>query len=292
MKRTLLAAARALCLALVWSLAVSAPPAYAAELRIDWTAPPECSSARDLRARVMNLMGRMPHSSVVATIAVTRSAQGYRADVVLRGPTGSGARRLEETRCDVLVDSVAVLIALSIPSPASPDGRALSLLLWPQARLLSGTLPRAAGGVGAAIAVEGLGSFRLELHGAYYFPQSTTFEQTTLGGRFQPFTVGACICRLWSYESVQGGPCAAVEVHHVSASGFGGAMQRLGSTTWWGPSLRLFARAQLAPVFGISIAVEGVVPMFRPQFVYSDVGPLHRVGAVALQVSVGPEVRF
>jgi len=241
----------------------------------------------------MNLMGRMPHSSVLATIAVTRSAQGYRAHVVLRGPSGSGARLLEDERCDVLVDSVAVLIALSIPSPASPDtGSALSLVLWPGARVSSGTLPNVAAGVGAAIALEGLGSFRLELHGAYYFPQSTTFEQTTLGGDFQLFTVGACICRLWSFESVQGGPCAGAEVHHVSASGFGGAIELPGSTTWWGPSLRLFARAQLLPVFGISIAVEGVVPMSRPQFVFSDVGPLHRVGVVALQASVGPEVRF
>jgi hypothetical protein len=34
------------------------------------------------------------------------------------------------------------------------------------------------------------------------------------------------------------------------------------------------------------------VPMSRPQFVFSDIGQLHRVGAVALQVSAGPEVRF
>ena len=235
----------------------------------------------------MQLMGRVPHSRVLATIGVTRTAAGYRAHVVMRGPAGLGTRELEDARCDVLVDSVAVLIALSIPDPASSDAeRALSWALWPQAQVSSGTLPLTAAGVGAAFAVEGLESLRLELHGAYYFPQSFTFEQTTLGGRFQLFTVGACICRLWSVESVQWGPCVGADVHHVSASGFGGASR-------WGPSLRLFARAQLLPVFGISIAVEGVVPMSRPQFVFSDVEqPLHRVGAVALQASVGPEVRF
>lgn len=241
----------------------------------------------------MNLMGKVPDSDLLATIVVTRSAQGYRAHVVLRGPSESGARLLEDARCDVLVDSVAVLLALSIPSSASRDtGRAPSFVLWPAARVLTGTLPFVAAGVGAAIAVEGVAALRLEVHGGYYLPQSTTFERTTLGGDFQLFTVGACVCRLWSVESVQWGPCVGAEVHHVSASGFGGATELPGSTTWWGPSLRLFARAQLLPMFGISIAVEGVVPTSRPQFVFSDVGPLHQVKAVALQASVGPEVRF
>jgi hypothetical protein len=294
MKRTLLAATRALSLALVWSLVSPAQRAQAAELRIEWTAPPECPSARDLRAHVMNLMGGAAQSNLLASVEVTRSGQGYRAHVVLRGASGFGERRLEDARCDGLADSVAVLIALSIPSSASPDsGRELSLALWPQARVSSGALPLTAAALGAALAVEGLGSFRVELHGAYYFPQSTTFEQTLLGGRFQLVTVGACICRLWSFSIVQWGPCVGAEVSHVRASGFGGAIKRPGSTTWWGPSLRLFGRAQLLPVFGINIAIEGVVPMSRPQFVFSDVvGELHRVRVVTLQVSVGPEVRF
>jgi len=294
MKGTLLAATRALCLALVGSLAGFAQRAQAAELRIDWTAPPECSSARDLRARVINLTGSVPHSSLLASVEVTRSAQAYRANVVLRGPSGFGARQLEDARCDVLIDSVAVLIALSIPTPADAEpGQAISLVLSPEAGVSWGPLPRTAAGIGAAIAIEGLGLFRLELHGTYYFPQLSNFEQTTYGGRFQLITVGACVCRLWSFEKLQWGPCLGAEVHHVRASGFGDVIRRPGSTTWWGPSLRLFARAQLLPMFGISIAVEGEVPMSRPQFVFSDVmGALHRVGPVALQVSVGPEVRF
>jgi hypothetical protein len=191
------------------------------------------------------------------------------------------------------------LIALSIPNPErSEAGHPLSLVLWPEARLSSGLLPLTAAGVGAAIAVEGLGSFRFELDGAYFFPQSTTFDETTIdqtrtGGQFELFTVGASICRLWSFSPLEWGPCVGAEVQHVNAFGVGGAIQRAGSTTWWGLSLGMFARAQLLPMFGMSIAVEGVVPMLRPQFVFSDVvGPLYRVGAVAFQLSVGPEVRF
>jgi len=239
---------------------------------------------------VLNLLDGNAQPNLVATVEVTRSAQGYQADVAVHGPSGFGERRLEVDRCDVLTDSVALLIALSIPNPPS---RALSLALWPQARVSTGLLPRTAAGGGAAIAVEGLGAFRLELSGAYFFPQSDTFEQATLGGRFKLFTVGASICRLWSFSAVQWGPCIGAEVQHVSASGFGGAIQRPGSTTWWGPSLQLFARVQLSRVLSVNTAVEGIVPVSRPQFVFSDVvGELHRVGAVAFQLSVGPEVRF
>ncbi len=173
MKRTLLAATGALCLALVWSLAGPAQRAHAAELQIDWKAPPECPSVRDLRARVMNLTSSVPHSGLLATVEVTQRAQGYRAHVVLRGASGFGERFLEDARCDVLVENVAMVIAISVPSPASPN--ALSLTLWPEARVSLGTLPLTAAGVGAAVAVEGFGSFRLELNGAYYVPQSTTF---------------------------------------------------------------------------------------------------------------------
>ena len=294
MRRTLLAATRALLLALLWSPAsfAAAQPAQAKPWQVDWTAPPECASPRDFRQRVLSLSGAAPSASFAATIHITRSGDSYRAEARVRGPSGSGARQLEDARCDVLVDKLAVLIALSIPSAAPPDTGAPAWLLWPEAQLAAGTLPLAAAGVGAALAVEGLGPLRVELHGAYYFPQSTTFERLTLRGDFRLFTVGACVCRLWSFEILQWGPCVGAEVHHVNASGSGGAIERPGSTSWWGPALRLFARAQLLPVLGISIAVEGVVPMTRPQFVFSDVGVLHRVGAVTLQASVGPEVRF
>jgi hypothetical protein len=273
----------------VWGLASFAQPAHAAELRIDSTAPAECFSVRALKARVMALMGSAPDADVFATVEVTRSAEGYRAQVTVRGPSGLGSRRLEDPRCDVLVDSVAVMIALSIPSPDSPKP---ALVLRPEGRIAYGMLPRTAAGAGASVALEGLGRFRFELHGAYYVPQSTTFDLTTLGGRFQLFTAGACICHLWSFANVQWGPCVGAEVHSIRASGFGGEIRRSGSTAWWGPSARLFARLQLWPAFGISLAVEGVVPMTRPQFIFSDVEQLHRVGAIALQASVGPEIRF
>jgi hypothetical protein len=240
----------------------------------------------------MSLIGGAAHSDLRAVVMVTRGEQAYRAHVVMRGPSGFGDRHLKDAQCDVLVDQVAVLIALSIPTRVSPSSDPLSLALGLEGRLSSGSVPLLAAGLGGGIAVEGLASFRLELHGAYYHRQSTTFDQSSLGGDFQLFTLGASICRLWSFALLQWGPCVGAEVHHIGATGFGGVTRLPGSTTWWGPSLRLLGRVNLSPAFGIHIAFEGMAPVSRPQFVFSDVGELHRVSAVALQVSGGPEVRF
>jgi hypothetical protein len=299
MKRTLRPATRMFCLALLGSFVDTPSKADAAELRIQWTAPAECGSARELRAHVTQLMGGAVQSDVQAVVDVTRDERVYRAHVVLRSPSAYGERQLEAARCDALAESVAVLIALSVPTSKAESRREVSLTLWPRADVLAGALPLTAAGIGGAIAVELLDSLRLELNGAYYFPQSSTFAESTLGANFQLFTLGACICPVWSVGIWQGGPCVGAEVQHVSAVGSGGMTQlpgstRLqGSTSWWGPTLGLFGRAQLLPALGINIGVEGMVPVSRPTFVFSDVGePLHHVSAIALQVSLGPEVRF
>jgi hypothetical protein len=291
MKRTLRAASHAICLALLMS--TIARSASAAELRLDWQAPASCPSASDLKAHAMELLGGAVHSKLFAQVEVTRRKSSYQAHIILRGPNGFGERYIEDERCDVLADSVAVLIALSIPPPAQSNRAAeLALIIRPEVRVSSGAVPLLATGVGGAIAVEGVASLRLELHGAYFLPQSSTFAGTELGGRFQLITAGANLCRTWSFGRVHAGPCVGAQLNLVSASGFGGDVQLPGSASWWGPTLRLFGRVQLWSFLSIHVSVEGMVPVSRPQFVFSDVGELHRVSAVALQASAGPEVRF
>jgi hypothetical protein len=291
MKWTLRAAMQATCLAFL--LSSTARRAEAAELQVEWDAPFPCPSASAVRAHAIELMGGAVHSDLVVEIEVTRREDGYHAHIVLRGRSGFGERHIEDARCDVLADSVAVLIALSVPSPATSDTeQGLTLAVSPEARILWGSLPRSATGIGGAIAVEGVASLRLEMRGAYYFPQSSTFPGMTLGGRFELITVGGGLCRLWSVGRIHGGPCVGVEVHHVNAYGFGGSVQLPGSTSWWGPSLRLFGSVRLWSWLAINLSVEGMVPVSRPRFVFSDVSELHRVAAASLQLAAGPEVRF
>ncbi|MET0389039.1 MAG: hypothetical protein ABW321_23900 [Polyangiales bacterium] len=290
MKRTLRAATLATCLALFASTA--APQADAADLRIDWTAPASCPSASAVEERALLLLDGTVQSNVLAAVVVTQGARAYHAHIVLRGQSGVGERDIEDARCDVLAESVAVLIALSVPTPVSRDG-GLALAIRPEVTLVWGSLPLVAAGLGAAVAIEGVASLRLELRGAYHASQSTTLPGTPLGAEFQLFTFGASLCRPWRFGHVQGGPCVGAEAHRVNARGFGGVVQLPGNTSWWGPSLRLFARVHIFRWLDIGVAVEVMVPVSRPQFVFEDVArQLHRVSVIALKASLGPEVRF
>ena len=71
-------------MALLWNLTSAAQRADAAELQIDWSAPPECASASELRVRVRQLLGGAAHPQVRASVEVTRAEHVYRAHVFVR----------------------------------------------------------------------------------------------------------------------------------------------------------------------------------------------------------------
>jgi hypothetical protein len=246
----------------------------------------------------MELMGGAVQSNLTAEARVMRHAGQYRAYVLIREPTGVGERELENAHCDVLMDSVALLIALSIPSPEGAASRPIAksvrpaLLISVQGRLLRGALPLTAAGAGAAVALESFSSVRLEVSGAYYLSQSKSFADGMLGARFQSFAVGARACRLWRIDVLEMGPCLGAELHHVRATAFGGMPSLGGSVLWWGPALGLLLRVRVIELLAVQVGLEAVVPLSRPEFSFSDVGRLHRVSALALQLVLAPEVRF
>lgn len=295
MRCTALRARLALCLLLLSISALVPCRATAAQLRIDWIAPPGCPSRSHVLARVEELTDGAIQASSAVAIEVTRVAQTYRAHVVVHGSSGVvGERSLENPRCEVLVEGVALLLALSLSNRAAPPPeRSPSLGAGLDGRFLLGPLPLPAAGVGGAISVDDLLSLHVELHGALFAPQSTTFDRMgTLGADFRLLSFGACVCHLWRLPGLSLGPCLGAEIHYVTASGVGGMPSLSGSTTWWAPSLRLLGRARIVKALGIRLVVEGALPMSRPRFVFPDVGELHRVSRVALQVLLGPEVRF
>ena len=272
-----------------------APP----KLELVWSAPDECPNTAELTSRVNRLLGGVVRSKVTATTDVMHAAGVYRARLHVVTGAGSGERVLENSQCDTLADSVALVIAMSIsdsgdvsqdahPEPSQP----LALAVAAQGSSLFGVLPQPAWGVGGAIAVEGLGSLRFELHGAYYARQSTTFDDPTLGGRFGLVTFGARACRLWTFGEVDFAPCLGAETYLVNATGFGGNVSRYQEATIWGLAAGLFGRVHLAKAFAAYIVAEGVVPFTQRRFVFSDVGELHRTAAVTLGLLAAAEVRF
>jgi hypothetical protein len=236
------------------------------------------------------------NGNLTAVTDVKRDADVYRARLRITSAAGFAERELENPRCDILSESVALVIALSAdPSSHEHDAadERVALYVAPQASAQFGPLPNPALGIGAGVAVEGIESFGFALRVAYYAPQTTTFARdTTLGGHFNLLTAGLRGCRVWNLGAFDLAPCFGAEFYHVHASGFGGEHPRENEADWWGPTLGFFARLRIVKAFGIYLAADGVVPLSRRRFVFSDVGQLHRASAVALEVLVAPEVRF
>jgi hypothetical protein len=270
-------------------------------LAVDWNAPPECPAQAELVSRVSRLLGGAVKSNLTAATDVTRAGGVYHARLRVTSAAGFGERTLENTRCEILTDSVALIIALSAApasgqqseSTTSESGEGLDLSISAHATGVFGPLPQMARGVGGALAVEGFAALRFELSGTYYARQSTTFPQTTLGGRFDLMRFGARGCRLWSFNVFTLGPCIGAEIYYIQGSGFGGMSKSDGESLVWGPAVGVFGRLRLLKVFALYLAADGVAPVSRRRFVFSDViGPLHRPSAVAFQVFIAPEVRF
>jgi hypothetical protein len=287
------------CCLLLWL--GTARSVSASELAIDWRAPPECPDQAELVSRVSRLLGGVVKSNLTAATDVTRAGDAYRARLRITSSAGFGERTLENTRCEILTDSVALVIALSAaPSPGlksdgetAQGGEDLALAVSAHGTAVSGPLPRVAVGVGGALAVEALSALRFELSGTYYGGQSKAFDQTTLGGNFNLLRFGARGCRIWSFGAFAFGPCLGAEIYYLTASGFGGVAKHDGEAIVWGPALGVFGRLRLLTAFAIYLAADGVAPVSRRVFVFSDVvGPLHRTSAVAFQLFIAPEVRF
>jgi hypothetical protein len=285
--------------ALLWG--AIAQGVAASELALEWSAPTDCPGRDELEARVSRLVGGAVKSNLTAATDVTRTADAYRAHLRIISAAGFGERVLENRRCELLTDSVALVIALSAtssPDSANDNGmrdepsEGVTLAGSAHASVLSGTLPNPAFGIGAGVSMEGLAALRFELRGSYYFRQSKTFDNSVVGGSFGLIAFGARGCRVWSFGAWELGPCVGAQVYHVAATGFGGEVVRHGDATWGGPALGVFGRLRIVKAFAIYVAADGVVALARRSFVFSDVGELHRASALALQLLVAPEVRF
>jgi hypothetical protein len=275
----------------------SAPKLAASELPIVWTAPADCPDRADMLSRVEASMGDdgVP-AGLRVTADVSRAADLFRARVSIRSDNGTGQRVLENRDCDLLADSVALVIALSA-SDSSRDHRdggdeGLTLALSAHATAASGPLPALALGVGGALAIEGLSALRLELSGSYYASQTSTYDQMNVGAGFRLLRFGARGCRLWTVGLFELAPCLGVQVYRIEGKGFGGMRGTDGHAYLWGPALGVFGRLRVSRGFALAIAADAMLPVSRQRFVYTDVGPLHRPDVFAFQLFISPEVRF
>ena len=273
--------------------------AAAAELIVEWNAPAECPDQDHVVASVERALGEGSKANLTAIAHVTRIAGGFRAQLRITSAAGFGHRDLEDTRCEILAESLALVIALSAArstearsaTTRAGQDRGLELGMSAHAAASVGPLPDTALGAGVTFAVEGSG-VRLELGGTYHARQTATFARERVGGRFDLLRFGARGCRLWRLGDFELGPCLGTQLYRIAAMGFGGMVSRPGASTTWAPALGAFGRLRLVPHFAVQLAADAVFPLSRQRFVFSDVGLLHRPSVVTFQLFVAPEVLF
>lgn len=245
--------------------------------------------------RLANALGdeKLPAGLQVA-VDVTQTKDGYRALVTIRIENSVGERRLQSRQCDVLADSVALVIALSANrnEPLTTPPARMVLSLSAHGSLVSGPLPTLAPGAGIALALEGWAALRWEISGSYYAGQTTTYDQLMVAADFRLLRVAARSCRVWSIGRLDLAPCAGAALYRIDGAGVGGMVQKSGGSFVWGPELSVLLRLSLWRHFAIQLSGGAALAVSRQRFIYNDLGSLHRPAALAYQVALAPEVLF
>lgn len=228
--------------------------------------------------------------------SVTQTDAGYRAELSIQSDGGTGQRTIDNSQCDILADSVALVIALSAngSTVGSSDTSAtkLSFAMSAHASLLSGPLPSPALGGGIGFALEGWRSLRWEVSGSYYAEQAATYDALSIGADFRLLRVAARGCRVWGMGQLDLAPCVGAELYRIDGTGFGGMVARNGGSFVWGPALSMLVRLHVWRRLTIELSAGAALAVSRQRFTYGDLGLLHRPDALAYQVLLAPEVLF
>lgn len=294
-------------------------------LDVEWATPTECPSSGELRRRVA---ARLPVGLAVrARGRVEKRAARYRLALEVSTASSRGERVLEAVTCEELVESAAVVIAMSVapaaerareeeaaaaaaappsaPPPAastSPErpseaparraGEAPSRVLV-RAELSgdAGLLPSAALGGGLAVGVVLGRDLSLEANADLFGSQDGTVGGSVAGATFGLITGGvrACYALTHGFEIA---PCVGVEVARIAASGFGAVKVTDADSVTWGPEALVAGRFPVAGPISVRFGLGAFVPISRQSFVINAAGTVHQPGAVALRTWFGPEVRF
>ena len=93
-----------------------------APVELRWTAPPQCPSQAEVRARVDHYLGAEASSDPVVVDAevIDVGEEGWRLTLTTTDEDGSLTRTVVDTDCDGLAETTAVLTALAV-SPNGPE---------------------------------------------------------------------------------------------------------------------------------------------------------------------------
>jgi hypothetical protein len=293
----------------------------------------ECPDAVHIEREVERLLGGVSTGDgpyLQARAEVHRGESGlWHVELRTAGPQGAGLRMVTAESCRALADATALILALAVeperagasssakssatqapaptstpnaaappktaPSPPSTSPRAVRFAADASAMLDIGTLPRAAPGMAARLAVipGRLPSLRLEIGAGLFLDEATT-SPAARSGTFSLRTFDAGGCVLKSAPRLEIGACASVEVAWLSASGLYETVTSRGEAEW----VVLRARATVAyfwsSAWGVRADAGGGLGTSRPDFTSAgaEQGLIHRPSRYTGQGALGLELRF
>ncbi len=288
----------------------------------------DCPGDAALNARVAELAGEGGAAASRARVRVTRTARGFRTEVMVSGAE-TRPRVFETATCAAGIEAAALAIALGAeppeppaepaepaepprPSPAPARSPAVPIRPSPArastaapaspnsspraaVRVLIGlgfdatALPKVAPTAQVGVSLALRERYWLEALAFGALPQDATGN----AGRahFKLFGGTAHACYVAASGRFAAGPCLGLSAYFVSGEGLDVLEVRSGRQVYAGPSAGLFARWKLGPVIALRAALDGSIPLGARQFELND-SRLYAPGKVEFSGAIGSDFRF
>ncbi len=167
-----------------------------------------------------------------------------------------------------------------------------SLRVAPMLSIETASVPTPAPGMAIAIAWAP-SMLRAELDaGAWMEGSATLPSNPEAGGRFRLVAARARVCATPRWGRLSAGPCAGLEIDHVTAEGFGGSIRGSNDATWLSASPGVLGALHVTPWLAVRATLDATVPLERTSFVIVGRGSVHRVANAGPRPSLGIELQL
>jgi hypothetical protein len=290
---------------------------------LEWLAPADCPSSRQVEAEIARLLGGPAHGPAGDDLRVRASVGHNRLwSVTLETSSGTsnGRRTLSATTCEGLANATALIVALIIDPnavaehsreaekteqkapatpvaepPTAPRARTINVLAGLGATGSLGALPSPDLGLGAGLGLSGP-LWRIEARVAYstwWVKSSTMVDPAGAYGRFRLLTAMLAGCLISHRSSFDWGACLDFESGAVQGEGVGVTMDSAKTTPWLGLGAGGFLALRATPWLLFPFHIDAIVPLWRPDFTFEGVeSPIFRARAVGGRMTAGIEFQF
>jgi hypothetical protein len=154
------------------------------------------------------------------------------------------------------------------------------------------SLPAAAAGLGLSAAVD-LGADRIELGATAWLRRRATLASLpSVGADVSLYAAVLRYCRWLVRRTVDLGTCGGIEVGALVVTGVGVLSPSSGPERWLAPQIGVLGAVRPASRLALSVAIDGLAPIFRDQFVIVGAGEVYRPPSVTVRAVLGAHARF